>query len=119
MLKSLYARIHRAVPRRSRSSGSLPHPSLEERAMRSIMSRRRVGADPSRTLAAGDSGNDAPMFDSKKRSGIRGIVVGNAKPELVSWAKAHDQNEGAGHVFFKKYAAAAIVDALTRLKFFT
>ena len=27
--------------------------------------RRRVGADPSRTLAAGDSGNDAPMFDSK------------------------------------------------------
>ena len=32
--------------------------------------RRRVGATPSRTLAAGDSGNDAPMFDSEKRDGI-------------------------------------------------
>lgn len=36
--------------------------------------------DPQRVIVAGDSGNDAAMF----HAGFRGIVVGNARPELQS-----------------------------------
>jgi sucrose-6F-phosphate phosphohydrolase len=43
---------------------------------------RRWGIGPDRTLVAGDSGNDADMF----HVGFRGIVVGNAEPELKTLA---------------------------------
>jgi sucrose-6F-phosphate phosphohydrolase len=39
---------------------------------------RRWNIDLDQTIVAGDSGNDADMF----RTGFRGIVVGNAMPEL-------------------------------------
>ena len=41
---------------------------------------RRWSIDPQRVVVAGDSGNDAAMF----HMGFRGIVVGNARPELRS-----------------------------------
>jgi len=40
----------------------------------------RCKIDPQRVIVAGDSGNDLAMF----RAGFRGIVVGNARPELRS-----------------------------------
>jgi sucrose-6F-phosphate phosphohydrolase len=43
---------------------------------------RRWKVDPDRTLGAGDSGNDADMF----HVGFRGIVVGNAAPDLKALA---------------------------------
>jgi len=41
---------------------------------------RHWGIDRERVIVAGDSGNDLEMF----RTGFRGIVVGNAQPELLS-----------------------------------
>jgi sucrose-6F-phosphate phosphohydrolase len=43
------------------------------------------GIDPQRVLVAGDSGNDLDMF----RQGFRGIVVGNAHPELKELSEPH------------------------------
>lgn len=46
---------------------------------------RRWRVDPARVIVAGDSGNDATMFDR----GFRGIVVGNARSELRSLMGPH------------------------------
>jgi mannosylfructose-6-phosphate phosphatase len=46
---------------------------------------RRWKIDPERVIVAGDSGNDATMFDQ----GFRGITVGNAHAELRSLAAPH------------------------------
>ncbi len=45
---------------------------------------RHLGIPTSEALVAGDSGNDSAMFALK---GIRGIVVGNAQPELQDVTK--------------------------------
>ncbi len=44
-----------------------------------------------RTLAAGDSGNDALMLGGT----CAGVLVGNAQPELVAWALARADAQGA------------------------
>jgi mannosylfructose-6-phosphate phosphatase len=46
---------------------------------------RRWNVDGKRVIVAGDSGNDASMF----RVGYRGIVVGNARPELRALTAQH------------------------------
>jgi sucrose-6F-phosphate phosphohydrolase len=46
---------------------------------------RRWQIDPQRVIVAGDSGNDAAMF----QVGFRGIVVGNARPDLRSLVAPH------------------------------
>ena len=74
--------------------------------------RKRIGADSSRVLVAGDSGNDTPMFDRAARQGVRGVIVGNAKPELVNFAKQFE-----GHIFAKQYCAEAITFALDTFDF--
>lgn len=40
---------------------------------------KRLGISPKEVLVAGDTGNDSAMF---RKKGVRGIVVGNAQPEL-------------------------------------
>lgn len=40
---------------------------------------KRLGIKPQEVLVSGDTGNDSAMF---RKKGIRGIVVGNAQPEL-------------------------------------
>jgi len=54
----------------------LPAKSNKGGAALYLTRRWKISAE--RTLVAGDSGNDAAMFDA----GFRGIVVGNATPEL-------------------------------------
>lgn len=44
--------------------------------------RQRWGIDPARTVACGDSGNDISLFSTGQE---RGIIVGNAQPELRLW----------------------------------
>mmetsp|Transcript_55600 Transcript_55600/g.130247 ORF Transcript_55600/g.130247 Transcript_55600/m.130247 type:complete len:351 (+) Transcript_55600:56-1108(+) len=57
-----------------------------------------------RCIVAGDSGNDVSMF--KSGEGERGIVVGNAKPELV------DVIEKEKHVYASARNAAGIIEGL-------
>ncbi len=49
------------------------------------------GVPSERTLAAGDSGNDALMLGGT----CAGVLVGNAQPELVAWALARADAQGA------------------------
>lgn len=74
--------------------------------------RERVGAVAERTLVAGDSGNDVPMFDRAARGGVRGVVVGNAHSELVEFAQQFE-----GHLFAEQRCAAAITYALDEFDF--
>lgn len=46
--------------------------------------QQKWGIDKTRTVACGDSGNDIALFSVGES---RGIIVGNARPELVQWYK--------------------------------
>lgn len=59
-----------------------------------------LGLDPALVIVAGDSGNDRSMFDEFGR----GIVVGNAQPEL---RRLEAEAAAAGRVYFAQAAAAA------------
>ncbi|NNJ26494.1 HAD-IIB family hydrolase [Alienimonas chondri] len=59
------------------------------------------GVPPERTIVSGDSGNDAAMF----RDAFRGVVVGNALPELKNFEHPHlYQAEGV--------AAAGVIEGI-------
>lgn len=47
------------------------------------------GIEPAATVACGDSGNDQAFFSDDR---AKGIIVGNAKPELLQWHQAHPSN---------------------------
>ena len=51
--------------------------------------RRRWNISAEKTLVCGDSGNDISMFQGQEK----GLIVSNAKPELLQWYAAHkDEN---------------------------
>jgi sucrose-6-phosphatase len=47
--------------------------------------RELLGFAPDRTVACGDSGNDIALFTEN----TRGIIVGNARSELMHWHQTH------------------------------
>ncbi len=49
-----------------------------------------LSVQPERTVVCGDSGNDLSMFEATES---RGIIVGNAKPELRSWYQTQSSSE--------------------------
>lgn len=61
----------------------LPRGATKGTALRWLCARLDIA--PDQVLVAGDSGNDTSMFEW---SGVRGIVVGNALPELRDRARA-------------------------------
>ena len=58
-----------------------------------------AGLDPDRVVVAGDTGNDASMFLEFDR----GVVVANAKPELLELAR--DLGDDRVYCARKPYAA--------------
>ena len=58
--------------------------------------------DAGRVVVAGDTGNDAAMFEQFDR----GVVVANAKPELVAFA----ESLGRGRAYRARQAYAAGVE---------
>ena len=52
--------------------------------------RQQLGFTPHQTIACGDSGNDIALFAS---GDARGIIVGNAQPELRTWHAAHPNRD--------------------------
>jgi len=48
--------------------------------------RQHLGLVGDRTVVSGDSGNDIPLFES---SAAYGVIVGNARPELLAWHTAN------------------------------
>jgi sucrose-6-phosphatase len=64
-----------------------------------------------RTAVCGDSGNDIALF---KTGGERGILVGNAQPELLDW---HRQNPVKHHYLTQEHCAAGILEGLRYFRF--
>jgi hydroxymethylpyrimidine pyrophosphatase-like HAD family hydrolase len=78
----------------------LPAASGKGKAIRFLV--EQLDLDAGRVVVAGDTGNDATMFDEFDR----GIVVANAQPELVAMA----ESLGNGRAFLAKRPHAAGVE---------
>lgn len=59
-----------------------------------------------RTVACGDSGNDIALFAVGEE---RGILVGNARPELLQW---HNENPANHRYLAKNVCAGGIIEGL-------
>ncbi len=70
---------HHLVYSSSRHLDILPKWANKGNALRWLLSHLQIPA--SEVLVAGDSGNDSAMF---KLKGMRGIIPGNAQPELIA-----------------------------------
>ncbi len=68
--------------------------------------RQTLGFAPERTIVCGDSGNDIALFAAGSE---RGIIVGNAQPELLSWHRDHPTPT---HYLAKSHCAAGILEGL-------
>ncbi len=97
---------HRVAPHANRyqvvwSSGRdldiLPAASGKGKAIRFLVEQQ--GLDPVQVVVAGDTGNDASMFEEFDK----GVVVANAKPELI--AMAHTLADGRVYFAQKPHAA--------------
>ncbi|MBO1055609.1 MAG: sucrose-phosphate phosphatase [Dolichospermum sp. JUN01] len=62
----------------------LPHTSDKGQAMQFLRQKWKFAAE--QTVVCGDSGNDIALFAVGQE---RGIIVGNARPELLQWYHQH------------------------------
>ncbi|MBR8835921.1 MAG: sucrose-phosphate phosphatase [Stigonema ocellatum SAG 48.90 = DSM 106950] len=64
-----------------------------------------------KTVVCGDSGNDIALF----AVGVeRGVIVGNARPELLQW---HNENPADYHYLAKDFCAGGILEGLKHFGF--
>ncbi len=63
------------------------------------------------TVVCGDSGNDIALFAV---GGERGVIVGNARPELLQW---HNENPRDYHYLAKNFCAGGILEGLQHFGF--
>ncbi|MFB2837081.1 sucrose-phosphate phosphatase [Floridanema evergladense] len=74
--------------------------------------RQNWGIEATQTVVCGDSGNDIALFSVDKE---RGIIVGNALPELLRWCEI---NPAAHRYLAKSSYAAGILEGLYYFGFF-
>jgi hydroxymethylpyrimidine pyrophosphatase-like HAD family hydrolase len=74
--------------------------------------RQKWRISTTNTVACGDSGNDIALFTGEEK----GIIVGNAKPELVQWYR-NRQNESL--YFANANCAGGILEGLKYFGFVT
>jgi sucrose-6F-phosphate phosphohydrolase len=67
--------------------------------------------DSYRTVVCGDSGNDIALFNNGEQ---RGIIVGNARPELLEW---HNINSTDYHYLAELFYADGIMEGLKYFNF--
>ncbi len=87
----------------------LPRQADKGEAMSFI--RQTLNMPAARTVACGDSGNDRALFSGRDE---RGIVVGNAKQELLKW---HYANPSPSRYLAKAHCAGGILEGLTHFGF--
>ncbi|MCT7990671.1 sucrose-phosphate phosphatase [Laspinema olomoucense] len=73
--------------------------------------RNRYGIETKRTVACGDSGNDIALFEVGEE---RGIIVGNARPELRTWYEEHPHES---LYFAQASCAGGILEGLKHFEF--
>ncbi|MFM7363101.1 MAG: sucrose-phosphate phosphatase [Cuspidothrix sp.] len=82
----------------------LPHTSDKGQAMQFLRQKWKFAAQ--QTVVCGDSGNDIALFAVGKE---RGIIVGNARPELLQW---YNQNLADHRYLAQNHYAAGILEGL-------
>jgi sucrose-6F-phosphate phosphohydrolase len=81
-----HADRYRVVWSSSRELDVLPAAAGKGPAIRFLVEHLQLDAE--RVVVAGDTGNDATMFEAFPR----GIIVANAQPELVEWADSQPRD---------------------------
>ncbi len=82
----------------------VPRSSDKGRAVQFLSQKWEFVAE--KTVVCGDSGNDIALF----AVGVgRGIIVGNARPELLQW---HNENPNDYHYLAKNVCASGIIEGL-------
>ncbi len=87
----------------------LPKVSDKGRAVRFL--QQHWQREDERTVVCGDSGNDIALFAV---GGARGVIVGNARPELRDW---HAENASDRLYLAQSHYAAGILEGLQYFKF--
>jgi sucrose-6-phosphatase len=82
----------------------LPQAANKGNAMQFVQTHLGIAA--SKTVACGDSGNDIALFTREEN---RGIIVGNAQPELLDW---HAQTPSPYRYLARSSYAAGILEGL-------
>lgn len=72
--------------------------------------RQRWGIAAEKTIVCGDSGNDISMFQGQEK----GLIVSNAKPELLQW---YEMNRYKNHHLAKSSCAGGILEGLKYFNF--
>ena len=87
----------------------LPQHGNKGLAVKFLREKWNVAAED--TIACGDSGNDVALFEGDEK----GIIVANAKPELLEW---YEQNKNESLYLAKAACAGGILEGLEYFKFF-
>lgn len=87
----------------------VPANSDKGQAMQFLRQRWEFAA--AQTVACGDSGNDIALFATGES---RGIIVGNARPELLQW---HHQNPNPNRYLAQNSCAGGILEGLNHFGF--
>ena len=87
----------------------LPLTSDKGQAMQFLRHKWQFAAQ--HTVVCGDSGNDIALFAVGEE---RGIIVGNARPELLQW---HNQYPAEHRYLAQRHCAAGIIEGLKYFKF--
>jgi sucrose-6F-phosphate phosphohydrolase len=87
----------------------LPHKSDKGQAVQFLRQKWKFVAEE--TVVCGDSGNDIALFAAGQE---RGIIVGNARPELLQW---HQQNPADYHYHSNNRCAGGILEGLKHFGF--
>lgn len=82
----------------------LPQQADKGEAM--VFVQQRWGFTAENTVVCGDSGNDIALFS---QNCAKGIIVGNAQPELLQW---HQQQEKGDRYLAQNHCAAGIWEGL-------
>ncbi|MBV6628134.1 MAG: sucrose-phosphate phosphatase [Rivularia sp. (in: Bacteria)] len=81
-------------------------PSSSDKGQAMQFLREKWNFVSERTVACGDSGNDIALFAVGDE---RGILVGNARPELIQW---HNENPANHRYLAKNVCALGIIEGL-------
>jgi sucrose-6F-phosphate phosphohydrolase len=86
-------------------------PRQANKGMAMTFVRQKLGVDPARTVACGDSGNDIALFANREEYGI---IVGNAMSELLQW---HHANPNSNRYLATAACAGGILEGLQHFGF--
>lgn len=86
-------------------------PAIADKGAAMSFIRQQWGIAPEQTVVCGDSGNDRALFSVGTE---RGVIVGNAQPELLEW---HQANPADHRYLASAYCAGGILEGLNHFGF--